>query len=122
VELRENFSEDEFENAIIGTWRSAFEWEDNVNVIFLKIDCENKAEIHIDEDGLMESYLGDLSIEYPRPTSPTRTTRAKLIIKTTSEEIVLSDVGFGKNNMISAENLYLRNYDSPQSTLEWAEE
>lgn len=122
VELRENFSESEFENAIIGTWKSAFEWEDNVNVMFLKIDCENNAEIHLEENGHSEIYIGDLTVEYPRPTSPTRTTRAKLIIKTKDEEIVLSDVGFGKNNMISAENLYLRNYGTPHATLEWAVE
>lgn len=119
VELRENFSEAEFENAIIGTWKSAFEWEDNVNVKFLKIDCEKNAEIHLEENGQSEIYVGDLSVQYVRPIGPGYVTRAQLIITTKDEEIVLSDVGFGKNNMISAENLYLRNYDSPHATLEW---
>jgi len=119
VEFRENFSETEFENAIIGTWKSAFEWEDNVNVMFLKIDCENKVEIRIEENSLVESYVGDLTVEYVFPVGPGYVTRAKLIITTKNEEIILSDMGFGKNNMISAENLYLRNYDTPHATLEW---
>ena len=47
VELRENFSEEEFENAIIGTWISAHENTEWVNVMFLKIDCENNVRICI---------------------------------------------------------------------------
>jgi hypothetical protein len=119
VELRENFSDAEFENAIIGTWKSAFEWEDNVNVMFLKIDCENNTEIHLEENGQSKIYVGDLNIQYVRPIGTGYVTRTQIIINTKDEEIILSDVGFGKNNMISAENLYLRNYGSPHATLEW---
>ena len=122
VELRGNFSEDEFENAIIGTWQSALESEDRTHVRFLKIDCEKNVEITIVENGLSESYIGDLFVEYLRPTSPSMITRAKLIITTKVEEIVLSDVQFGRNNFLPYDNLYLRNYLSPYATLEWAVE
>lgn len=118
-ELKDNFSEVEFENAIIGTWTSAFEWEDNVNVMFLKIDCENNAEIILEGNGQIESYVGELTVEYHRPASPGNITLAILIITSEDDEIVLSDVSFGGNNMISAENLYLLNHSPPFATLEW---
>ena len=119
VELRENFSEAEFENAIIGTWVSALESEDRTNVRFLKIDCENNVEITIQKNGLSKSYVGDLTVEYLRPPGPGNVTRAKFIITTKVEEIVLSDVEFGRNNFLPYENRYLRNYVSPYATLEW---
>jgi len=35
IELRDNFSETEFKNALIGEWQSVFEIEGNENVIYL---------------------------------------------------------------------------------------
>ena len=121
VELRDNFSEAEFENAIIGTWESAYEHPDNANVIFLRIDCNKHTEITIRENNVNKNFEGDLTVEYLRPTSPEMVNLAKLIINTKEEEIVLSCVWFGLNNFISIPpegELYLRNMGAPSATLE----
>ncbi len=122
MELRDNFSEDEFENAIIGAWKSAYEHPDNANVMYLSIDCEKKAEITIEENGSSEHFIGDLTVEYLRPTSSGMVTLAKLIITSKEEEIELSRVWFGLNNFIAIPpegELYLRNMGSPSATLQW---
>lgn len=119
-ELKDNFSESEFENAIIGTWKSAYEHPDDANVIFLNIDCQNIAQISIRENDANEDFKGDLTVEYLRPTTPGMVTLAKLIVTTKEEEIVLSRVWFGLNNFISIPpegELYLRNMGSPSATL-----
>jgi hypothetical protein len=121
VELRDNFSEAEFENAIIGTWISVYEHPENANVIFMSIDCNKKTEITIRENNISEEFKGDLTIEYLRPTSPEMVTLAKLTINMKEDQIELSRVWFGLNNFISIPpegELYLRNLGSPSATLQ----
>jgi hypothetical protein len=121
VELRENFSEAEFENAIIGTWISVYEHPENAIVIFMSIDCYKKTEITIRENNISEQFKGDLTIEYLRPTSPEMVTLAKLTINMKEDQIELSRVWFGLNNFISIPpegELYLRNLGSPSATLQ----
>lgn len=121
VDLRQNFSEDEFEHAIIGTWTSAYKHPHDASVMYLRIDCEKRVKMHIEENDVSVSYVGDLTVEYLRPTSPDDVTLAKMIITTKNEVIILSDVMFARNNAISAEKLYLRNLSSPYATLEWSD-
>ena len=118
VELGSNFSEAEFENAIIGIWNTAYEREGRTNVIFLCVNDDNIAKITIEENGASETFIGNLTVEYHRPTSPHRVTLAKVKISSNDEEIVLSDVVFDITNFLPDDGtLYLRNTRSPYATL-----
>jgi len=77
IELRSDFSESEFQNAIIGTWNSVYEKEGEANVIFLSINKEGKATLSIEENGISDDFEGNLMIEFLRPTSTGIVTLAK---------------------------------------------
>ena len=119
IELRSNFSETEFKNALIGEWRSVFELEGNENVIYLKFDNQDKARIIIEKDGIEKEYSGDYSVSFMLEPAEENTTLAKISISSSDKEIVLSQVYFGLHNAFPADSgLFLRIGDSPHGVLE----
>ncbi|MEN8251866.1 MAG: hypothetical protein ABFS32_23295 [Bacteroidota bacterium] len=117
--LRSDFSEAEFENAIIGIWNSVYIKEGEANVVFLCITEEKTATLTIEESMVTDTHEGNVTIEFLRPTSPGVITLAKLIITTHNGEIVLSRVNIGLHNALPDDgSLYLRIEESPYGVLE----
>ena len=118
IELRSNFSETEFKNALIGEWKSVFEHAGYENVIYLKFDNQGKVKITIEKDGVENEYYGDYSVEFLREPAEENITIAKINISSSDKEIVLSQVNFGLHNAFPASRLFLRIDESPYGVLE----
>ena len=119
IELRDNFSETEFKNALIGEWRSVFELAGKENVIYLKFDNQGKARIIIEKDSVEKEYSGDYTVDFLREPAEEMMTIARIIISSSDKEIVLSWVNFGLHNAFPADyGLFLRIEKPPYGVLE----
>jgi len=119
IELRSNFSETEFKNALIGEWKSVFESAGNDNVIYLKFDNQGKTKITIEKDGVEKEYSGDYTVDFLREPAEENITLAKITISSFDKEIVLSRVSFGLHNAFPADSgLFLRIKEPPFGVLE----
>jgi hypothetical protein len=101
VELRSNFSETEFKNALIGEWRSVFEDTEYENVIYLKFDDQNKSTIILKKDDIEKEYSGNYVISFIKEPAKGNITIAKIIISSSKREIELSGVYFSEHNASS---------------------
>jgi hypothetical protein len=119
IELRSNFSETEFKNALIGEWRSVFELAGNENVIYLKFDNQGKSRIIIEKDDVEKEYSGDYTVDFLREPAEENTTLAKISISSPYKEIVLSYVYFGLHNAFPVDSgLFLRIEGPPYGVLD----
>jgi uncharacterized membrane protein len=117
IELRNNFSEAEFKQAIIGEWKSVFENTGEENVISLSLTDKNNATITISKEGSEKTYNGTYSVSFLSPSSPERITFGEITIKTTSTDIVLSRVNFGLHSAVRG-GPFLRIDVAPHGVLE----
>ncbi|MFA9391505.1 MAG: hypothetical protein ACERKD_16970 [Prolixibacteraceae bacterium] len=118
-ELKENFSDSEFKEAIIGKWQSIFEHEGQENVIYLELSNQNKAKITIEKESKQNKYEGDYKVSYLRPPDEGMVTLAEITILTSNDTLVLSRVNFGLHNYFPAERgPFLRIDQSPYGVME----
>ena len=119
IELRSNFSETEFKNALIGEWKSVFENEEYENVIYLKFNIQGKSIIKIKKDNVENEYSGDYTVSFIREPAEGYITLAKISISCSDKEIVLSQVSFGLHNAFHPDlGLFLRVDEPPYGVLE----
>lgn len=119
IELISNFSETEFKNALIGEWKSVFEFVEYENVICLKFDNQGKAKITIEKDSVENEYSGDYTVDFLHEPAEENTTLAKISISSSYKEIVLSYVYFGLHNAFPVDSgLFLRIERPPYGVLD----
>lgn len=119
VELRSDFTESEFKDAIIGKWQSVFEKTGEENVKYLEFINQSKVRIILTKENINNEYNGNYSVSFHRPPMNGQDTFAEIIISTLSKEIVLSHVYFGLHNAILAEyGLLMRIDEAPCGVLE----
>lgn len=121
LELRSNFSETEFKNALIGEWKSVFENPEYENVIYLKFDIQGKSIIKIKKDSVENEYSGDYNVSFIREPAEGNTTLAKIVFSSSEKNVELSRVCFDLHNGIHDASdpfgFLLRIYDPPYGVL-----
>lgn len=118
MELKDNFSEQEFKNALVGVWQSAFEVAGQKNIKCLQINRDGKAKATISNQGETELYEGNYTVSFLRPPSAGEITLAKITIKAASGNLILSFVEFGLHNGLPmSQELVLRINESPFGTM-----
>ncbi len=100
IELRDNFTEVEFKQAIIGEWQSVFQTTGQENVLYLALTDKNNATITISKEGSEKTYSGTYTVSFLRPPSPEEMTLAQITLKITSSDIVLSRVSFDLHSAV----------------------
>jgi hypothetical protein len=119
IEIRSNFSETEFKNALIGEWRSVFENTEYENVIYLKFDSEGKSSIKTKMDNFVYECSGDYIVSFIREPAEGYITLAKISISCSNKEIELSRVYFGLHNAFPVDSgLFLRIEEPPYGVLD----
>ncbi len=118
IELREDFSESEFKEAIIGKWESVFEIPGKQNIGYLELTRQGNAKIIIKQDGNKKEHKGSYSLTFLRPPMEGNVTLAELTIITSKESIILSRVNFGIHNAFPAEVFFLRIDKEPYGVLQ----
>ena len=88
IEYREDLSESEFKEAIIGKWESVYETPGKANVDYLELTNYNNAKIIIKQDSSKKEYNGSYSIIFLRSPSEDMVTLAELTLKTSEENII----------------------------------
>lgn len=117
IELRDNFTEAEFKQAIIGEWQSVYEHTGEENVLFLALTDKNNAKVIISKEGSEKTYSGNYSVSFLRPPSSEEITLGEITIKTTSSDIVLSRVSFSFHSAVRG-GPFLRIGVTPYGVLE----
>ena len=119
VELRSDFSESEFKNAIIGKWKSVYEITGEENVIYLELSEQGKVELILEKNSVRKEFVGNYSVDFLRPPSEGKVTFAELTITTSNGDmIILSRVNFGLHNaMPEGSGFFLRIDESPFGVL-----
>lgn len=100
IELRDNFTEAEFKQAIIGEWQSVYQMTGQENVLYLALTDKNNATVTISKEGSEKTYSGTYSVSFLRPPSSEEVTLGYITIKTTSSDIVLSRVHFSIHSAV----------------------
>ena len=100
MELRDNFTEAEFKQAIIGEWQSVYEHTGEENVIFLALTDKKNATITISKESSEKTYSGTYTVSFLRPPSSEELTLAQITLKTTLSDIVLSRVNFSIHSAV----------------------
>lgn len=118
IELRENLSESEFKEALIGYWENQFEHQGKKNVEILDINSNDSAKIIITLDNMQNEYSGVYSIDLLRPYEEGKITLAKLTLKTDNDVLILINLNFGLHNAFSVnEGYFLRIDDEPYGVM-----
>ncbi len=97
-ELRDNLSEAEFRDALIGTWFSVWERPDVWNVTDLNILRNGIAFITMQKDGEEKKSVGRYQILFLQPPQKDKTTYADFILKTERGNIRLHKLYSGLHN------------------------
>ena len=118
IELKENFSADEFKEALIGKWQSVFENDGKENVIYLELNDKNEAKITLDKDNVSNDYQGDYVVDFIRQPMEGYVTLGEITISTQNKIIKLSRVNFGLHNALPVDSMYLRIDESPYGVLD----
>jgi len=115
LELRMDFTEEEFLMAIIGKWESVWETDGFENVTYLELCKQGNAKITLKEGSTVEYFEGNYTVEF---TNLGYRTRADITITTPKRNIILSDAQFDLHNGLSVTKLYFRTYGgSPKAVL-----
>lgn len=118
IELRSDFSEFEFNQALIGEWESVYDVPSAENVQYLKLTEQGKATLILKKENTETEYKGNYTTDFLRPPTEGMVTFAELTISTSTDTIILSRLNFGYNNAFPIESgLYLRIERSPYGTL-----
>ena len=121
IELRSDFSESEFKEAIIGEWQSVYEIKGEENIKYLELGEQGKVKLILEKDSIGIEYEGHYSVDFLRPPSEGMVTLAELTISTSKGSIILSHVNFGLHNALPAESgPFLRIDNSPYGVLKKA--
>lgn len=119
IELRSNFSETEFKNALIGEWKSVFENKEYKNVVYLSFNIQGKSIMKTKNDNVENGYSGDYKVSFIREPAEGYITLAKISITCSDKEIVLSQVFFGLHNAFHPDSgLFLRIDEPPYGVLQ----
>jgi hypothetical protein len=125
IELRSDFSANEFKNAIIGEWKSVFENPEYENVIYLEFDDQNNSRIILKKDDIEKKYSGNYVVTFMREPAEGNTTLAKIVISSSEKNVELSRVCFDLHNGVHDARdpfgFLLRIYDPPYGVLEKVE-
>ena len=117
IELRDNFTEAEFKQAIIGEWQSVYQLSEQENVLYLTLTDKNNATITISKEGNEKTYSGTYSVSFLRAPSSEEMTLGQITIKTTSSDIVLTRVNFSLHSAVRG-GPFLKIDVSPYGVLE----
>jgi hypothetical protein len=118
IDLKENFSADEFKEAIIGKWQSVFEHAGKENVIYLELNDKNEAKITLKKDNASNNYQGDYIVDFSRQPMEDYLTLGEITISTQNKIIKLSRVNFGLHSAVHGDSMYLRIDESPYGVLD----
>lgn len=117
--LKENFSETEFKQAIIGKWKSVWKYPKKKNVSYLELNQNGKVKIIIEENGNLQEIKGTYNISFLRTPVKSMITLTKLTITTPEGNIILSRVNFGLHNALPYNSgPFLRIDEEPCGVLE----
>ena len=117
IELRDNFTEAEFKQAIIGEWQSVYQLTEQENVLCLTLTDKNNATIILSKEGNEKTYSGTYNVSFLRPPSSEEMTLGQITIKTTSSDIALKRVNFSLHSAVRG-GPFLRIDVSPYGVLE----
>ena len=107
IELRIDFTEEEFLTAIIGQWESVLENAAAVNVTYLEFCEQDHAKITLKEGSIEEFFEGNYTVEFTLLPPASTETRASITIKSPKRDIILSTVTFSPNSLFPASMLFL---------------
>lgn len=119
IELREDLTEEEFRQAILGEWQSVYEIEGAGNVTYLNLGRENDIDITICKNSVEKKFSGEYSLSFMRTPVLGTVTLAEIDIQASDTLIVLSRINFGLHNAVPIrEVLFLRIDDAPYGVLD----
>jgi len=107
IDLRIDFTEEEFLTAIIGQWESVLENAAVVNVTYLEFCEQGHAKIALKEEGTVEHFEGNYTVEFILVPPAGTETRASITIKSSKRDIILSLVTFSPNSFFPSNMLFL---------------
>ena len=117
-ELREDFSEAEFKEAIIGKWQSVYEKPGQENVEYLELGQQGNAKAIIVQNDSRREFEGNYAVSFLRPPTKEVVTFAELTISMPGGDLKLSKVNFGLHNAFPVESgLFLRIDEAPYGVL-----
>ena len=118
IVIREDLTETEFKEAIIGHWENQFEVSGKKNVETLDISRKGTAKVVISKGGIKDEYSGNYLVNLLRPYEKGTVTLAELIIKINDDSLVLSNLNFGFHNAFGVdEGYFLRIDDEPYGVM-----
>lgn len=118
IELRDDLTEEEFKQAILGEWQSVFELEGAENVVYLNLGQGNEVDITLWKNSVEKEFSGEYSLSFMRTPVLGVVTLAEMDIQAFDTLIVLSRINFGLHNALpSSERLFLRIDDAPYGLL-----
>jgi len=118
IELKEDFTSDEFKEAITGKWHSVFVFPGYENVINLELNTVGEAKITLSKDNVSNDYQGDYTVDFTRQPMKGNVTFGDITISTQNKIIKLSRVNFGVHNAMPSDSMYLRIDESPYGVLD----
>ena len=121
-EIRDNPEARSFADAIIGNWESVFTNPNGDNIKTAEFTAGGVAKLEVTKvDTTTELIRGEYRIEFERKPGPNMVTLGQIVIKTESEEFILSRVWFGDHNGVMLPDkrrpLYLRVDKEPHGVL-----
>ena len=96
--IRENLSEQEFANALIGKWETVFAHPSGHNIQAADFRANGTATLVITKDKSKETKTGTYRVQFERKPDPHMITFGRIVIETTPGQLVLSRVNFGSHN------------------------
>ncbi|HAH23734.1 MAG TPA: hypothetical protein DCL77_08250 [Prolixibacteraceae bacterium] len=118
MELKDNFSELEFKEAIVGVWRSVFELEGERNIECLELNGQGKAKVTIVKQGVKEVFEGSYNVSFLRPVTDFEITFGEITITGENGNLVLSRINFGLHSgTLVFRGMVLRIDTSPYGTM-----
>ena len=117
LELRMDFTEEEFLLAIIGKWETVWEFDEVENVTYLEFDDQGYAKITLKYESTEEDFEGNYTVEFTLIPEPGEETRADITIKSAKRNILLSGVHFGLHSGLSGTKLFFRTHFAPIAVL-----
>lgn len=112
IALRDDLTESEFKEAIIGHWKNQFEISGKQNVETLDISSKGTARVVIIKNNIQNRYSGKYTVNFLRSCEENTVTLAEIVISIHDENLVLSRVNFGSHNALGSGDEYFLRIDN----------